>query len=76
MDRKLRKDSTFVTVHAAAPPVGLVEVTTLSRVSTATQRLALAHETLVRFGEEASTDVTVHADVPPVGLVAVTTLPA
>ena len=37
--------STLVTVQAAAPPVGLLEVTTLPLLSTATQRPLLGQDT-------------------------------
>src|ERR1051325_2763461 len=36
--------STFVTVHAAFPSVGFVDVITLPTLSTATHKLALGHE--------------------------------
>lgn len=42
---------TFVTVQAAPPPVGVVEVITLPSWSTATQRLVLGHDTLCRTPE-------------------------
>ena len=67
--------STWATVQAAAPPVGLLEVTTLPLRSTATQRPLLGQDTPFR-AVPPSTGVTVQAAVPPVGLLEVTTLPA
>src|SRR5450756_1420219 len=65
--------STLVTVQAPAPPVGLLEVTTLPAKSTATQRPLLGQDT-PRRTLEPSTWVTVQAAAPPVGLLEVTTL--
>src|SRR2546426_12037011 len=69
--------STLVTVQAAAPPVGLLEVTALAlpSASTATQMLMLGQATPERELEP-STLVPVHAAAPPVVLLDVTTLPA
>ncbi len=64
--------ATLVTVQAAAPPVGLLEVTTLPLRSTATQRPLLGQDTPSALMPEL---VTVHAPAPPVGLLEVTTLP-
>jgi hypothetical protein len=66
--------STGVRVQATAPPVGLLEVTTLPPVSVAKQRPMLGHVTPYRE-LEASTGVTVQVAAPPVGLREVTTLP-
>src|SRR6202521_2313641 len=73
--------TTLVTVQAAAPPVGLREVTTLPLgvptlplLSTATQRTLLGQDTLTRELVP-STLVTVQAAAPPMGLLEVTTLP-
>jgi hypothetical protein len=65
----------LVTVQAAAPAVGLLEVTTSPLASTATQRPLLAQDTPDR-ALVSSTRVTVQAAAPPVGLLEVTTLPA
>ena len=64
----------FVTFQAATPPVGLVEVTTLPKLSTATHRLLLGQDTPVRKLEP-STCASFQAVAPPIGLVEVTTLP-
>jgi hypothetical protein len=76
----------WVTFQAAAPPVGLLEVTTPPFVSTATQRPLLGHEMpfseqgapLVAVGAQPAgpyTCVTFQAAAPPVGFLEVTTLP-
>ena len=65
--------STLLTDQAEAPPVGLVEVTSLPSWSAATQRFEM-HETLViQFSP--STLAATHEETPPVGLVEVKTLP-
>ena len=66
--------STEDTVHAAAPPVGLVEVTTLPVPSTATHNVVLGQE-IPLTGLLPSTFDTDHAVAPPVGLTEVTTSP-
>ena len=62
------------TVHALAPPVGLVE-TAISRPPTATHRVADGHVTPDR-PVDPSTLVVVHVLAPPVGLVDTSALPA
>src|SRR5947208_734775 len=66
--------STLATLQAPAPPVGLVELTTLPPLSTATQSDVDGHE-MPLIPLLPSTLVTVQAPAPPVGLVEVTTLP-
>jgi hypothetical protein len=66
--------STEVTVQAAAPPVGLLDVTTLPPLSKATHRPLLGQDT-PDIELKKSTWVTVQAAAPPVGLLDVTTLP-
>jgi hypothetical protein len=63
--------STFATVQATDPPVGLDDVATLPLLSTATQTTLVVHDTPKR--PKPSTVVVVHAAAPPVGLVDVTT---
>src|SRR5207248_1592179 len=65
---------TWVTVHAAGPPKGSLDETTLPLPSTATQRLMLGQETSDRELVP-STLATFQAAAPPSGLLEVTTLP-
>src|SRR5262249_29241786 len=67
--------STLSMVHAAVPPVGLVEVSTLPLWSTATHNWVEGQETPFRPAR-GSIFITDHAAAPPVGLVDVNTLPA
>lgn len=64
-----------MTVHALAPPVGLVEVSTSPAPSTATHSDAEGHETPPSMLLP-STLLTVHALAPPVGSIEVTAFPA
>src|SRR3989475_13208504 len=66
--------STLVTVQAAAPPVGLLEVTALAvpSASTATQRVILGQGARARKSEAAAS-VTAHAAAAAVGLLEVAT---
>jgi hypothetical protein len=66
--------STLAIVHAEAPPVGLVEVTTLPNSSVATHREALGHETL-KSSSLVPSIAAGAVQTPPVGLVEVITLP-
>ena len=69
--------ATFVSVQAAAAPVGLVEVATAEPLlSIATQSLSLGQDTSDRYGMplKPSRVVTVHAAAPAVGLLEVITL--
>ena len=66
--------STASTLQAAAPPVGLVEVTTSPRPSTATHSNVPGHETAAK-AKEPTCEVVQAADPAP-GSVDVTTLPA
>jgi hypothetical protein len=66
--------STFVVVHALAPPVGSVDVTTFPLLSTATHNAVEEHDTPVR-ALLPSTSVVVQAPPPPPGSVEVTTFP-
>jgi len=60
----------MVTVQAAVPPVGLVEVTALPMPSTATQRLILGQEIPVNsLAPLTLRSVNFQAATPPVGLV-------
>jgi hypothetical protein len=65
--------STCATLHAAAPPVGFVDVSTFPASSPATHRVSDAHETLLR-GLVLSIWATFHAP-PPRGDVEVTAFP-
>ena len=67
--------STWATTHAAAPPVGSVEVITLPAASTATHRVVDGHETLV-ISIALSTSAAAHARGPPAGSVDQRTCPA
>src|SRR6476660_1541962 len=68
--------STSLAVHAPAPPVGFVEVTTLPPVSPATHSAADTQD-MLRRGLVPSTFVTVHvAAAPSPGSVDVRTFPA
>src|SRR5207247_2433441 len=67
--------ATLVTVHAAAPPVGLLEVTTVPPLPTATHSRTLGHETPFRLDAPIRL-LSVHAVSLPVGFVEVITLPA
>jgi hypothetical protein len=67
--------ATLVTVHAAAPPVGLLEVTTVLPLPTATHSRTLGHETPFRLDAPIRL-LSVHAVSLPVGFVEVITLPA
>jgi hypothetical protein len=64
----------LATCQAEAPPVGLLEVTTLPTLSTATHSDELAHE-IASSLFPGSTWVTFQAAVPPVGSLEVTTSP-
>src|SRR2546428_13373381 len=66
--------STLVTLHATAPPVGLLEVTTLPFTSTATQRLLLGQDGPGRELKP-STLVTFQPAAPAGRLLDATTLP-
>src|SRR5450759_2513644 len=72
--------STGVTRHAAAPPVGLDELSTLPSSSTAAQNTAEGQETAYTppspLSAAGSTLTLLHAAAPPVGLVEVSTSPA
>jgi hypothetical protein len=60
----------FATLHAAAPPVGFSDVTTLPPSSPATHTEADGHDTLTRLLPFSwDSGVTVHAGAPPVGSV-------
>ena len=63
-----------VNVHALAPPVGSVEVTTSPELSTATHSAADAQDTPVK-GPLRSTWLAVHTLAPPLGSVELSTLP-
>src|ERR1051325_5206499 len=63
--------STFVTVHAAFPSVGFVDVITLPTLSTATHKLALGHEIPCTKLAPATVAET-HAAADPVGLLELT----
>jgi hypothetical protein len=65
----------LVVVHAATPPVGLIDVSALPEVSTLTQNAIDGHETPKRFASGAMV-VIVHAPAPPVGLLDVRTSPS
>src|SRR5438093_744612 len=58
---------TCVSFHAAAPPVGLLEAITLPKLSMATQRVMVGHDTPDKALTWA-TLVAVHAVAPPAGL--------
>ena len=64
----------WVTFQAAAPPVGLVEVTTLPLPSTSTQKPVVGQDTPLGPKSAEVTCVTFQEGAPPVGLVEVTTL--
>jgi hypothetical protein len=66
--------STALTAQADAAPVGLVEVTTLPEVSTATHRLEIGHEMPVRKCEP-SASIFTQSEIPPAGSVETTMLP-
>src|SRR5438128_1975859 len=62
--------------HAAAPPVGFVEVSELPLLSTAAQKPVDGHDTAVRMLPESIRAGDDHWDDPPAGLVDVNTWPA
>ena len=66
--------STLAAFQAAAPPVGLVDASTLPSRPTATHRSRLGQETLDTV-VEVFTWVTFQAPAPPVGSLEATTLP-
>src|SRR2546426_11079554 len=63
--------STFVSVQAALPPVGLLDVITLPALSTATQKLTLGHEMPCTLPAPATFAET-QAAADPVGLLELT----
>jgi hypothetical protein len=67
--------STLAAVQAAAPPVGLVDVTTLPAASPATHSVVDGQETAASCCE-LSTVAAVQTPAPPVGLLEATTVPA
>src|SRR5579864_3568642 len=64
--------SMWATFQSGDPPTGLVELTTRPPSSTATQRLVVGHETLLR--RMTPTSVAFHAAASPMGLLDARTL--
>ncbi len=63
-------------VHVGEAELGLDEVNTIPKASTATQNDVVGQDTPSRPDpQEESTVVTFHVEAPPVGVVDVTTLP-